>query len=315
MNGGDSEGTAKNLHSVVPNSAHCQCFHVPLSYMTISPSSTIGIPVSPPLLDNAERIVKPTAGKPVYLFLDYDGTLTPIVPDPTQAYLSRDMRDLLTRVVGKCRTSIVTGRGKACINSFVGPELMSKVSLAASHGFDIHLGTDGYLHVGDSTHLAEFIRFKTELKSRLLSFPPGCAIEETGYSITLHFRHVEPDLHSLVEQMFEAMLSDYPDLAKIGAKMAFEARIKMDWHKGKAVEWILANTGADVENGYVIYIGDDLTDEDAFTSIKQYPHNLSLIVASDEGVGRATSADYRLRDQDDVMKFLRNLVNVQSRGQ
>jgi len=47
-----------------------------------------------PILDVFEKVVKTAKGKQVAVFLDYDGTLSPIVEDPDRAYMSDDVRSL-----------------------------------------------------------------------------------------------------------------------------------------------------------------------------------------------------------------------------
>lgn len=249
--------------------------------------------------------------KDVYLFLDYDGTLTPIVSEPELAFLPVDMRDILTELFDLYPVSIVTGRGRQVISHFLGDELLSKVSLAASHGFDIHMTDGQYLHVSDHSHQEQFSRFKCELNQELARFPPGCALEENKYTVTVHFRHADPADHPAVEASLDALLVQYPGLVKRGGKMVFEARLDMAWNKGKAVEWILSKSCSRSPNDcLVVYIGDDMTDEDAFDTLKGYPHHLSVIVAGDENLDRPTAAEYRLRDQSDVIKFLRKLIEL-----
>ena len=68
------------------------------------------------------------------MFLDYDGTLTPIVSDPDAATLSDHMRDAVGKLSDKATVAIVSGRAREKLRNFVQlPELY----YAGSHGFDI----------------------------------------------------------------------------------------------------------------------------------------------------------------------------------
>ena len=68
------------------------------------------------------------------VFLDYDGTLTPIVSDPDAATLSDHMRDAVGKLSDRATVAIVSGRAREKLRNFVQlPELY----YAGSHGFDI----------------------------------------------------------------------------------------------------------------------------------------------------------------------------------
>jgi hypothetical protein len=248
--------------------------------------------------------------KDVLVFLDYDGTLTPIVANPEQAFLGKDMLGVLRKLSDTYCVSIVTGRGMECITNFLGSELRTQVSVAASHGFDIHLRSGEKLQVADHFHAVIFDEFKKALWLRLRGFPAGCSIEETGYSATLHYRHAAPSDWDVIEKLFSDLIAEFPGLEKRGGKMVFEARLGFDWNKGKAMDWIVERSGKDINKCFVVYIGDDLTDEDAFRALHKYPNRLSVIVCGEDEPTRSTAAEYRMRDQNDVYKFLCKLIDL-----
>ena len=64
--------------------------------------------------DHVEEINQEVSGKDIFLFLDYDGTLTPIVATPDLAVLSDAMRDTVRKVAQKQTVSIVSGRRNVC---------------------------------------------------------------------------------------------------------------------------------------------------------------------------------------------------------
>jgi trehalose-phosphatase len=279
--------------------------------MTVS-KLTLGIPTSPPHFDpdTLDVSVVP-GGSEVRIFLDYDGTLTPIVSDPSRAYLASDMRRAITELTKLYQVGVVTGRGRGCIADFLGDELISQVSLAASHGFDIHLQNGKYLHVGDNSELRVFNDFKDCLRMNLPRFPPGVALEESKYCVSVHYRNADEADHLLVENMLDEMLAAFPDLVRRDGKKVMEVRLGIDWNKGKAVDWILRNTNCDPTNCFVIYIGDDVTDEDAFRTVREhYPNRLSIVVCGNGDLGRPTHAEYCLSDQNDVLKLLLKLISL-----
>jgi trehalose-phosphatase len=274
--------------------------------MTISYSTPVPPVQVPHLSSTKEDISRLIRQKKIFIFLDYDGTLTPIVPVPSEAYLDVRMKELLYRLIDKVNVSIVTGRGRVPISEFLSNDVVEKISLAASHGFDIRLRTGERLQIGDSSQISNFNRFKQELKNSLHLFPPGVSIEETTFSTSVHYRNVETQDCAAVESALDHLINKYEGLKKTEGKKVFETRLNIDWNKGKAIEYILSKTTSHIplDDMLVIYIGDDITDEDGFQSVNKYPNHLSIIVSADEDIGRPTFAEYRLADPDEVKIFL-----------
>ncbi|KAM0003832.1 putative trehalose-phosphatase [Helianthus debilis subsp. tardiflorus] len=88
----------------------------------------------PSALTSIEQIVNNVKGKRIALFLDYDGTLSPIVDNPDHAFMSNAMR-VAVRNVAKCfPTAIISGRSRERVRKFVG---LKELYYAGSHGMDI----------------------------------------------------------------------------------------------------------------------------------------------------------------------------------
>jgi trehalose-phosphatase len=278
--------------------------------MTLLPSASSSSNSIPLVSDEIEYIEGILNNRDVLLFLDYDGTLTPIVSDPEEAYLGEDMKSLIQRLSCVYPVSIVTGRGMDCISHFLGTDIRSRVSVAASHGFDIELSNGERMQIADHKLTKVFNEFRRRLRLAFPHFPAGCAIEETDYSATLHYRHAGVREWTKVEEMFDELISEFPNLEKRRGKMVFEARLRCDWNKGKAVEWMARKISNNPEECFVVYIGDDLTDEDAFDRVnKTFPFHLSVIVSGEEELTRPTLAEFRMTDQTDVYKYLRKLLD------
>ncbi|MDX1603191.1 MAG: trehalose-phosphatase, partial [Salinimicrobium sediminis] len=80
-----------------------------------------------------------------------------------------------------------------------------------------------------------------------------------------------------------------------------EIRPDIDWDKGKAVEFLKKEL-SDQKDPFSIYVGDDVTDEDAFREVR---HGLGILVGEHS---QKTYADYSLKDLDEVKIFFRNLL-------
>ena len=88
----------------------------------------------PSALVQQDVITSRLQNRSVALFLDYDGTLTPIVQRPEDAILSAEMRKIVRRVATCCPVAIVSGRDRRTVEQLVDLKALAYVG---SHGFDI----------------------------------------------------------------------------------------------------------------------------------------------------------------------------------
>lgn len=88
----------------------------------------------PSALASFDQIIASAQGKEIVLFLDYDGTLSPIVNDPEKAFMSPEMRAAVKNVAKFSPTAIVSGRSRDKVLDFV---KLKELYYAGSHGMDI----------------------------------------------------------------------------------------------------------------------------------------------------------------------------------
>ena len=238
------------------------------------------------------------SGRPA-VFLDYDGTLTPIVSRPELATLSEPTRDVLRHLARVCPTAIVSGRGREDVAALVGiPELI----VAGSHGFDIS-GPDGSVELEIAREVVPLIE---ELVNRLRAETAGVAgviIEDKRFSLALHFRLAPEGAVPELEHLVDDAVARHPQLRKSHGKKVFEIRPNLEWDKGKALLWLLDALGLNAENVVPLYIGDDTTDEDAFAAIAE--RGIGILVSE---APRPTAARYWLQNPQEVRRFLEDLV-------
>ena len=262
--------------------------------------------VPPRALKSMKEIRSRTEGKTIAVFLDYDGTLTPIVADPEMATLSDSMRRVLKALSERFPIAVISGRDLPDVQRMAS---IQGIFYAGSHGFDI-AGPEG-MHMNHQKG-TEFVpaldKVEKELEEKLGTIK-GARVERKKFAIAVHYRNVKEDEVKSVKRTVEEVSSRYPDLRRSGGKKIFELQPKIDWHKGKALRWLLEMMDLDQPEVLPFYIGDDVTDEDAFKSLK----GLGIgIVVMDKP--RPTEAQYRLSDTDEVERFLRGLIQMQSRN-
>lgn len=252
----------------------------------------------PSAIEKADEITGLIQNQPVILCLDYDGTLTPIVQDYQKAIISDDMRALVREVAALMPVAVVSGRDFRFIKRHVNLE---EVYYAGSHGFEIH-GPDGFHYeMEDAKNLLPvFDRLENELQEKFKGME-GVAIERKKYAIAVHYRNATPKVAGRVKEEVGLLVENEGEMVAGKGKKVMEIKPAIEWHKGKAVELIKAQIEVNGEEDAVIYLGDDLTDEDAFRSIKQ---GAGILVGSH---GEPTAANYRLKDVGEVRQFLQKI--------
>jgi trehalose 6-phosphate phosphatase len=242
------------------------------------------------------QIAQRLGARRLALFLDFDGTLTPIVERPDLAVLSAPMRATLRRLARLCGVAVVSGRDLDDIRERVG---VAGLAYAGSHGFDI-IGPAGRGHAPAAAEAAvpDLDAAEHELRARLAEVR-GALLERKRFGLAVHFRMVAPGGEVAVERAVEAALRGRPRLEKRHGKKVFELLPAIAWDKGAAVQWLREAFGWSGPETMSMYVGDDVTDEDAFRVL----HNEGIgIVVSD--VARPTAAHYRLDDPQQVAQFL-----------
>jgi alpha,alpha-trehalase len=250
-------------------------------------------------LECMEEISERLRNRRLAVFLDYDGTLTPIVQRPELAILSEDMRETVKTLANRCTVAVISGRDLRDVRDHVG---IDTIFYAGSHGFDIAGPKGQHLEYQEGTDFLPILNHAEKcLRDRLDTFH-GARVERKRFSIAVHYREVSEDRIAPVEAVIDEILADHGELRKSQGKKIFELQPKIDWHKGKAVLWLLEVLKLNQENALPLYIGDDVTDEDAFRTLKG--RGIGIVV---EAGTRPTVAQYVLKDPGEVKRFLQRL--------
>lgn len=248
--------------------------------------------------EQLDRWLAPVRAGSVLLFLDYDGTLTPIVERPEQARLAESTRALLADLAARCAVTIVTGRDVTVARRFV---QLDTLGYAGSHGFDIVGPPGSGLRREVARDCLPVLDRAEALLRREVDGIEGVLIERKRFSVALHVRLVAPADRPHVEAAAESVASRFPALRREQGKAVHELRPNLPWDKGAAVSWLVRRMGADLDA--VIYIGDDLTDEDAFARLDGA--GTTIVVTAEN---RPTSARLRLTDPEEVGVVLSRML-------
>jgi alpha,alpha-trehalase len=250
----------------------------------------------PSALDNITAIFKRLQKGVPAVFLDYDGTLTPIVRDPRLAIMSEEIRDAIHELATICLVSVVSGRDLQDVRNMVG---LSDLAYVGSHGFEI-MGPDGSFREQERGRqfLPSLDAAEGELRSAVKEVK-GAWVDRKRFAIAVHYRLVTPGDVPRLEGLFKGVVQGHKDLKMMGGKKVFELRPNMNWDKGRAVLTLLDLFHVDGSLTVPLYIGDDVTDEDAFRALGG--QGISILVSDHP---QETAANYVLNDVAEVHRFL-----------
>jgi trehalose 6-phosphate phosphatase len=250
----------------------------------------------PSALEHLQEIVR--SGHQLAVFLDYDGTVTPIVSHPEDAWLSESMRQTLRSLAAYVPVAILSGRD---LDDVRGRVLVDGIVYAGSHGFDI-AGAGGLRRELGAAYLPVLDKAETELRDALDEIP-GAQLERKHFSVAAHYRNVNENDAFRVALAVDAVAAKHRQLRRMDGKKVYELLPDMEWNKGKAMLWLLETLGLQGHNALPIYIGDDRTDEDAFRALEK--RGIGILVSEQPQV---TAASYQLRGPEEVERFLGGLI-------
>jgi trehalose 6-phosphate phosphatase len=193
------------------------------------------------------------------LFLDFDGTMVDIAPQPDAVQVPQllltvlqDVQDYLQGAV-----AVISGRPIAQIDAFLRP---LQLPVAGVHGAERRSG-DGRVHLLN-THPLDHVE---EAACALAASNPGLLVENKRGSIALHYRQ-RPELEQACLTAMQAAVDESPGLTLLRGKMVAEAK-PGGASKGRAIEDFLAEPP--FAGRTPVFIGDDFTDEVGFSTVQR----------------------------------------------
>lgn len=256
------------------------------------------------------------AGAPkLFIGLDFDGTLSPIVQHFADARLPGETKGLIARLakLPGVEVAIVSGRALDDLKSRVG---LGDITYIATHGFDIERRGRLWHHPRAPEFKRVTAQVAKELARELAPFK-GVNLEPKGYTLAVHYRQA-PDAKTvaMAKRAFERVVSPWREAGEVRVtlgKRLLEVRPGELWGKGHGLAMLLGGPGADArkivdtsgaftgdaKDVLALYIGDDETDEDGFKAIRRIG-----ITARVGGTTVPTAAEYRLASIAEVRQFL-----------
>jgi trehalose-phosphatase len=242
----------------------------------------------------------------VLLLFDFDGTITTIVEQPELAVLSIETKNLLRRLSRNRHytVGIISGRALADLRGRVG---IDNIVYAGNHGLEIE-GLGSHFLEPLAEEMRPMLHILKSALSTALRGIKGVFVEDKGLTLSVHYRLAEGSEIDKVDDAF-AKITDPLNLTgqiKVTrGKKVYEIRPPVDWNKGRAVSWLMAilKQMKGKAGAVPVYLGDDLTDEDAF-KIVEHNRGISVFVGDET---MQTQARYFLRSPAEVTELLRML--------
>lgn len=240
------------------------------------------------------------------LMLDFDGVLSPIVRTPKKAVISPQARIALELCAQKFPVAIISGRA---ISDVIRRAGITGVMYAGTHGLEWKLNGRVQKKSVSRRSLAALERAKRALLSVARTYP-GLIRENKYHSLAINYRslsvaratHFRGDARAAVRPYIEAGLVRYIDHL-----YTFEILPNIEWTKGECARFICDAVTEDArDNPVVVYIGDSLTDEDAFGA---FPRGITIRV----GKNIESAAKYYFSSRKDVDAFLSELARTNTR--
>ena len=245
---------------------------------------------------------------PLLLCLDFDGTISEIVPHPADARPIDGATEVLRALTGypaRVQVAIVSGREISQVQKMLGVD--RGILFSGTHGLEI-VGADGVRHFAKGVEHAE--RDLAKVRAWMREHAPandGFVLEDKQVAIAMHYRMVDTSIATERRAALRALVdSKVPSLRIMEGSKVDEILPREMGGKGRAIRMLLDDLGRPAR--WAIYFGDDTTDEDAFRELR------------DDGVGvlvgppRASWARYRVDNPREVVRMLAGLAHELARS-
>jgi len=241
------------------------------------------------------------------LLLDFDGTLAPIVDRPEDAAALPEAHDALRLLAARpdVRLAVISGRGLADVR---GRFELEGADYAGNHGMEIE--GPGLSEVHPEARAARpRLESAAAAVRPLVEEVPGALLEDKGLTLSVHYRMAAPEAGARLREGGRRAVEPLEGLRLTEGKMVLEIRPRVEWHKGRAVRFLLERIRPR-EGCPILYLGDDTTDEDAFRELEGKGEG--VLVA--EELPETTAARSWVRDPGEVAELLGALAATEPGG-
>jgi alpha,alpha-trehalase len=253
------------------------------------------------------EVASALTGTPLVIMLDIDGTLSEIVEHAGDARIPEAATVALRRLLAArdrgVHVALVTGRSVHDARRMTG---LDAIPIYGNHGMErSRFAGDARNQPGAEDAVQQLRASRAEFKALESNFP-GTTLEDKKFSFSLHYRGMDIALLPELARQVESIVRRFGLQAAPG-KRVFNIVARTSAHKGDAAREIIRDAGGDVSGASILFIGDDVTDEDAFRELAGLPNALTVRVGDAEPAG-GSAARLRVNDVAAVHAILDELV-------
>jgi trehalose 6-phosphate phosphatase len=238
------------------------------------------------------------------VFFDFDGTLSDIVDDPDAARPVAGSAEALAKLATRCPVAVLSGRDLADVSKRVG---VQGIWYAGSHGFEL-TAPDGTHHQNDAAAAAIPVLEQAagELRDQLGGIA-GVVVEHKRFGVAVHYRNAERD--RIGEVLAAVRAAGRRDALRVTTgREVIELRPDLDWDKGRTLRWVIDHLHQAGSGSLTpVYLGDDITDEDAFDAVRD--DGVPILVRHTDDGDRATAALFALDSPARAAEFTDRLAD------
>jgi alpha,alpha-trehalase len=248
------------------------------------------------------ELARRRGGRHLLLLFDFDGTLAPFCADPDAVSLDQDVRRRLAGLALKRNATIGIISGRRLPDLEKRLKIPGEVYVAGFHGLEIHAPGETFMHPEAASATATMRTIAETMRTHLPTLP-GAFIEDKVFSVALHYREASPAVRVVAQSCFMEAARQHVDsgrLRVLPGACVVELLPGVSWHKGCALQWIRERVELVHGPTFTVYVGDDVTDEDAFRAVG--PEGMTLS-ASD----RAAGAEFSVNGPEGVKRLLHSL--------
>jgi trehalose 6-phosphate phosphatase len=238
------------------------------------------------------------------LALDFDGTLAPIVSRPENAEMLEAARAGIERLLKRGDTDVafISGRSLADLRDRCA---FDGVFYSGNHGLEMH-GPGVRETRQHAVALRPRIRAIAQVLEQSLQGISGVLLEDKDLTLSIHSRMIEDEMerervHEIVK---DALRAEGNGLKLTYGKRVIEVRPDVQWHKGEATLYLIEAVEKTRGSVFPIFIGDDVTDEDAFAALQG--RGAGVLVA--DRIPERTAASAWVRSPHEVAMLLEALA-------
>lgn len=251
------------------------------------------------LFDYIDKIISTirNTGK-ILLFLDYDGTLSPI---PRRSIvlerpLDSRARGILERLLraDDVYVFIISGRSIDDLRRFIG---LDNIYYIGVHGHVIEGPGIRFSHCVSEEYSYTMRAIRSEIEA--LAGDLGVVIEDKGMALAIHYRGISREKISRLSRIVTDLSSRYPEIRVLRGRTSIEVLPNSGWDKGMAVAYVISRLRfRELESLIPIYFGDDRTDEGGFRVVRRLGFSVRV------GYRCGTNAEYYVDGVAEVYTFL-----------